>query len=277
MLTDTVRFWIDIFSTFGWFLLIPLLERVWYIYKQPLLREGLTTDVLCTYQNFVFQLLTLSSQPIVLEGILATSIALHYFPATGDGLLQGTLAHQPLAINLMAIILTGEIAFYTVHYFFHMIPALWEFHRVHHSSVLLDSFSTSRFHIIERLAFSLPNVVAIIYLGARPEAMVIYFFFRSFMDRYIHSNLNGPRWAHKILISSPYFHRWHHATTKEAINKNFSGDFIFMDLIFGTAYDPDPKAIPLPKAFGDPNYSNDFIVQQITPFICLYKRYAKKR
>lgn len=276
MLTETALDWINLLSTFGWVLLIPMMEKIGYIYPQPLLREGLTSDVIYTYQNFVLQFLTLATQPVILEALLASSLVGYFFPSQTGSFLQGSLAQQSIGVNFIVLVFTGEITFYVVHYFFHVIPALWEFHRVHHSSVILDSFSTSRFHILERIAFSFPNIACMIYLGATVQAMAVYFLFRSFMDRYIHSNLNGPRWAHKLMISSPYFHRWHHATNPEAINKNFSGDFIFMDLIFRTAYDPDPQKTPLPKEFGDPNYSHDFLVQQITPFICLYKRYFKK-
>ena len=180
MLTETTIYWINLFSTFGWVLLIPMLEKVLYIYPQPFLREGLTNDFICTYQNFVFQFLALASQPIILEALLAASLVGYFFPApTGGSFLQGSLANQPIAVNFIVLVFTGEITFYVVHYFFHVVPALWEFHRVHHSSVVLDSLSTSRFHILERIAFSFPNVVCMIYLGATVEAMAVYFFFRS--------------------------------------------------------------------------------------------------
>jgi sterol desaturase/sphingolipid hydroxylase (fatty acid hydroxylase superfamily) len=116
-----------------------------------------------------------------------------------------------------------------------------------------------------------------IYIGIDAESVLLFHVFRGFMDRYIHSNLNGPRWVHKFMVSSPYFHRWHHANDPQARDKNFSGDFIFLDVLFGTAYDPDPKIKPLPKQFGEPNYSNNFFVQQIIPFSFLYKRFKRSK
>ncbi len=266
---------LQFFSLIGWIALLPILEKLWPIYPQPFLRWGLISDVIYTYQNHFLQIVTLAASPVILESLVALAFYTHFFDPTGQAFLQNALLDQPLWLNLLVLIITGETAFYIVHYYFHKVPILWEFHKVHHSSTLLDSFSTSRFHILERIAFSAPNIFAIIYLGATPTALLIYFFFRAFMDRYIHSNLNGPRWTHKFMISSPHFHRWHHATDREAWDTNFSGNFIFLDILFGTAYDPPPEQKPAPREFGDPHYTNNFILHQIQPFIGLYQRFKR--
>lgn len=267
-----ISYWITIFSSYGWFLLIPLIERIWYIHKQPFFRSGLISDFIHTYQVAIFQFILATSSPVLVEGILTTSISINIFPSQGDGFLQNSLANQSLLINLITLMIIGEIAFYTAHYYCHKIPFLWEFHRVHHSSVTVDSFSTSRFHIFDRLLFNLPLLVFMAYLGPSPNAIIFYFFFRGFMDRYIHSNINGPRWTHKFMLSSPHFHRWHHTPDPAVRDHNFSGDFIFLDVLFGTAYDPDPKDKPPPSKFGEPGYTNNFFMQQLMPFIFLYKK-----
>lgn len=269
----TVQYWITQFSTYGWPLLLLVMERIWYFQKQPLLRPGFFWDVIYTYQNIVLQIIFWTSAPVILEGIL-TEWLMHIFPS-GDAVLQGWLADRSFWLNFLVLILTGEVIFYVAHYIAHRIPFLWEFHRVHHSSTLVDSFSTSRFHIFDRVLFTLPTLFLMSYFQARPDAIIVYFFFRAFMDRYIHSNIPGPRWFHKLMLSSPNFHRWHHSTNPPLLHqKNFSGDFIFMDVLFGTAYDPDPKEHPLPARFGEEGYSNNFFVQQVLPFYHLYKRWT---
>jgi len=273
-MNPTVQYWLNLFSTYGWVLVLLALERFWYIYKQPLLRPGIISDVLYTYQNLAIQFIVGASQPVIVEGILTGAVAIHFFPADGTGFLQNSLADKPLIANFVALIFFGETIFYTVHYVCHKVPVLWEFHRVHHSSVIVDSFSTSRFHFFERIAFTFPNLLCMAYFGISTTAIIIYFFFRAFMDRYIHSNIDGPRWTHKLMISSPHFHRWHHAVDQESWNMNFSGDFIFYDIVFGTAYDPPDK--PPPSVFGEPGYSNNIIVHQFIPFVYLYKRWFTK-
>ncbi len=271
----TVQFWITMFSTYGWVLLLLLMERIWYFQKQPLLRPGFIWDVIYTYQNIVLQIIFLASAPIIVERILAKMFAESYFPLEG-AFLQGALEDRSILLNFTVLIILGETVFYVAHYLAHRVSFLWEFHRVHHSSLIVDSFSTSRFHIFDRILFTLPTLLLMIYLKARPEAIVFYFFFRAFMDRYIHSNIPGPRWPHKLMFSSPIFHRWHHSTTPPLLHKyNFSGNFIFMDVLFGTAYDPDPKTHPLPAKFGE-EYSNNLFVQQVLPFVFLYKRFKKR-
>lgn len=267
-----ISYWITIFSNYGWFLLLPLIERIWYIHKQPFFRSGLISDFIHTYQAIIFQFILATSQIIAIEQIVATSISINLFPAQGDGFLQGSLSNKSLLVNFIVLVILSEITFYTTHYLSHKIPFLWEFHRVHHSSVTLDSFSTSRFHIFDRILFVVPFLVLIAYLGVTIDGIISYTFFRGFMDRYGHSNINGPRWVHKLMISSPHFHRWHHSRDPETRDHNFSLHFIVLDVLFRTAYDPDPKDKPPPSQFGEPGYPNNFFIQQLMPFIFLYKK-----
>ena len=67
------------------------------------------------------------------------------------------------------------------------------------------------------------------------------------------------------MIATPVFHRWHHTTQKEGINKNFASTFPFLDLLFGTFYMPAGK---LPEQFGngENDYPEDFWGQFIHPF-----------
>lgn len=276
-MSSTTQYWITMFSTYGWVLLLLIMERIWTFQKQPLLRPGFFWDVIYTYQNIVLQIIFWTATPVIVERILANWLTQTVFPIEG-AFLQGALADRSLVLNLAVLFLMGESIFYVAHYLAHKIPFLWEFHRVHHSSLIVDSFSTSRFHIVDRILFTLPNILLMIYFQARPEAIVLYFFFRAFMDRYIHSNIPGPRWPHKFMLSSPTFHRWHHSTNPPILHqKNFGGNFIFMDVLFGTAYDPDPKEHPLPARFGEADYSNNLIMQQVLPFYYLYKRWTQPK
>jgi sterol desaturase/sphingolipid hydroxylase (fatty acid hydroxylase superfamily) len=51
----------------------------------------------------------------------------------------------------------------------------------------------------------------------------------------------------RYALASPAFHRWHHTTEEEALDKNFSGLFPFIDVVFGTFYMPAGR---LPQHFG---------------------------
>ena len=66
-------------------------------------------------------------------------------------------AHSPThwPIGLVMIIATlGELlayefGYWAAHYLFHRIPALWEFHKVHHSAEVMTTFTEMRQHPIE--------------------------------------------------------------------------------------------------------------------------------
>jgi len=240
-------------SRYGWVMLVPFLEWLWPSRRQKIFRKGLFNDLIHAFQP-------LSLHPFVVSGL---AVSLSYFNIT---LSHSGLIHLPWYINLIAIILIFEVSFYFFHLASHKIPILWAFHRVHHSSTILDSNSTTRSHIIDKAFFSSPYVLLIMLAKPDPEVLFLYTVFQSFWDRYGHSNVNGPFFTGRI-IASPHFHGWHHSTIPEAINKNFSRDFVFMDYLFGTVYYPD-KVIP--HSFGEPGYSNNILVQHWLPFRHIY-------
>ena len=50
-------------------------------------------------------------------------------------------------------ILAYELAYWSAHYAFHKIPALWEFHKVHHSAEVMTTLTELRQHPVEIIAF----------------------------------------------------------------------------------------------------------------------------
>jgi sterol desaturase/sphingolipid hydroxylase (fatty acid hydroxylase superfamily) len=54
----------------------------------------------------------------------------------------------------------------------------------------------------------------------------------------LHANVSWTYGRLRYLIASPTFHRWHHTSEEEGLDKNFAGLFPFIDLAFGTFYMP---------------------------------------
>src|SRR4030095_8565844 len=54
----------------------------------------------------------------------------------------------------------------------------------------------------------------------------------------LHADVSWSFGPLRYVIASPRFHRWHHTTEEEGLDKNFAGLFPFLDLIFGTFYMP---------------------------------------
>ena len=64
-----------------------------------------------------------------------------------------------LAMATLFELLAYELAYWFGHFLFHRIPALWEFHKVHHSAEVMTTFTELRQHPVEILAFM--NLIAI--------------------------------------------------------------------------------------------------------------------
>lgn len=256
---DTQQFiqYLEVFNKYGWFVLLLILERVYQTRPLHGAPRGWISDVIHTFDPW-------------LKPFLVITVVTYLAPRFPNMPLRGSLNGVPLWVNLIALVLISEVTFYFVHRLTHLNPILWEFHRVHHSSTTYYSLMTSRFHPIDVLWFETPYMLITAWLGVPFEALFCYGIFRGFMDRYGHSNINGPR-RHGRIIGTPHFHAWHHATEPAAFNKNFSRDFVFMDFIMGTAYDPKGRDA---QEFGEPGYPTNFFVQMVYPFYCLWQRYA---
>ena len=170
--------------------------------------------------------------------------------------------HLALWQQCLAILLIQDVLLYFSHRVFHTRMA-WKFHAVHHSPTVLDWMSTSRFHPINLLLAGSSADVAVQLMGFSPAALVVLTPFNIVYSAMVHANLNWTFGPFKYFFASPVFHRWHHTTLAEGLNKNFAPTFPLLDVIFGTFYMPAGK---LPEHFGDPDFPEGFCGQFLYPF-----------
>ncbi len=103
-------------------------------------------------------------------------------------------------------------------------------------------------------------------LGFAPAAFALLVPFNRIYAGLVHANLNWTFGPFKYVLASPVFHRWHHTSEAEGMDKNFAPTFPFLDLMFGTFYMPEGK---LPTKFGiagGDKIANSFIGQTLYPF-----------
>jgi sterol desaturase/sphingolipid hydroxylase (fatty acid hydroxylase superfamily) len=89
-------------------------------------------------------------------------------------------------------------------------------------------------------------------LGRQPlwlqaiEMFVIGDFIAYWTHRWFHGR---TLWKFRLgwLFASPKFHRWHHTSEDEGLDKNFAGLFPLFDVVFGMYYMPKGR---LPERFG---------------------------
>jgi sterol desaturase/sphingolipid hydroxylase (fatty acid hydroxylase superfamily) len=170
----------------------------------------------------------------------------------------------PLWLQIAAILLIQDVLFYIIHRFFHTRLA-WKFHAVHHSPTVLDWMSTARFHPVNNLLeFVLADVVVLL-LGFSPQALLVLAPFNLIYSAMTHANLSWTFGPLRYVLASPVFHRWHHTTQEEGIDKNFASTFPFLDLMFGTFYMP-PGRLPERFGNGETDFPEDFWGQLLHPF-----------
>jgi sterol desaturase/sphingolipid hydroxylase (fatty acid hydroxylase superfamily) len=103
--------------------------------------------------------------------------------------------------------------------------------------------------------------------GFSPAAWAILAPFNLIYSPLVHANLDWTYGPFRYFLASPVFHRWHHTHPKEGGNKNFAPTFPFLDIIFGTYYDPKDAR---PEVFGtpyDPISDSNIFQQLVYPFI----------
>jgi|Marorgknorr_s2lv_1036017.scaffolds.fasta_scaffold00278_7 sterol desaturase/sphingolipid hydroxylase (fatty acid hydroxylase superfamily) len=246
-------------SLYGWIWIIPIIERLFPLKGQPFIRPGMLNDLFHTYHRLHLW--------IMINSAFAAWLVIYAQNHGGQGPYgRGILIDAHWGWNVVALLLMGHVTFYVAHYACHKIPLLWQFHRVHHSTQVLDSFSTSRFHIVDKTIFAAPYLLLVTYFQPDPALTFLFISFNDFFGRYGHGNIKDPHWL-GYFMSNPKFHRWHHSNHPEAINKNFSAEFNFLDWIFGTAYYPKEG---IPEIFGEADYSNNIFVQHYQPFLDIY-------
>lgn len=170
---------------------------------------------------------------------------------------------RPLAVSgwgadlayAFLIFAARDLGWYLSHFIFHRVPALWEFHKVHHSAVTLTPITALRFHLLEMISFHL-------FQGALAGLAVaggIYFFgqlpgpvtlFSIPVTALISRSLGMFRHSHiwisygvpvSYLLISPAMHQLHHSAEGRHLDRNFGHYLSLWDWLAGTLYVPKEK------------------------------------
>jgi lathosterol oxidase len=248
-----------------WFLLNLLLLAVVFVPierafplrpEQGVFRPGWTTD---TLHFFVSHLLV---QVTTLLTVMPASVLAG---AAGGRWLQQAIQSQPLALQLVEIVVVADLGEYAIHRLFHAVPVLWRFHRVHHSSVCLDWLAGSRLHLVDVVVTRAFTLVPIVLLGFSPPAVYAYVVFVSFHAVFIHANVRVRAGVLERWLVLPRFHHWHHGAAPEAVDKNFAVHLPWIDRLFGTHHLPAERWPEVYGIAGDP-VSEGYLAQVMAPF-----------
>lgn len=198
-------------------------------------------------------------------------------PLFQEQLFAQQIQSLPLAIQIVLGAVILDFATYWRHRFTHIY--MWPYHSMHHSVTQITWITGFRLHPIDLLTAIIFSSVILYVFGFDGTGFVGAMIIVKIMNYFTHMNydlkFSKPL---RYIIASPHYHRWHHATKKEAYNTNYCGAFPFMDLLFGSYYHPEelpPKYGLSPmeqKAFPEQSY----IGWMLYPFKRNLKSLAKK-
>ncbi|CAN5417321.1 sterol desaturase family protein [soil metagenome] len=158
----------------------------------------------------------------------------------------------------LAYAVVFDLSYYCVHRLLHDVPALWEFHKVHHSAEVMTPMTEWRQHPLEALVFPISAGLFTGVLqgamvwgfgpGARPLAVggvnVVMLFYIGSILHLRHSHVWMPfRGVWGRLFQSPAHHQIHHSMRPEHFGKNLGFALSLFDWAFGTLSIP-PKRAP---------------------------------
>jgi sterol desaturase/sphingolipid hydroxylase (fatty acid hydroxylase superfamily) len=217
----------------------------------------------------------------VLNGIVFASaygliaFGLFFWRDRIDGALVGAFgAHAPTpwpawTVMTMATalqLLTYELAYWFGHHLFHKVPALWEFHKVHHSAEVLTPLTELRQHPVEIIV--MVNLIglatgatfgAMTYAfgpGVQPFTLlngnILTMMFLLTYGHLRHSHMWIPfTGVTGRVLQSPAHHQLHHSANPAHFDKNLGFALAVWDWAFGTHAIPARTREPIVFGVGN--------------------------
>lgn len=172
-------------------------------------------------------------------------------PVTAEYVTYGPLAC--IAVTLL-VVASLDFAYWAAHAMAHKIPALWAFHRLHHSAERLTPLTAARKHPVEAvvqnlcivfIAGPLQGIVAAAfggldyYLLFGANAVTFLYNATTANLRHTHVRINFPA-PFCYIFSTPAQHQIHHSRLPHHWDMNYGRLFSTWDVIFRTFYNPAP-------------------------------------
>ena len=158
----------------------------------------------------------------------------------------------PLWLEIVVVFVVLDLAIYSQHAMFHVLPVMWRFHRAHHSDLDFDITTGVRFHPVEILISVFIKIFLIVALGAPVLAVILFEIVLNYMSMFTHCNICLNEKVERVLrwfIVTPDMHRVHHSIRENETNSNFAFNISAWDRIFGT-YRAEPEAGQLGMSIG---------------------------
>ena len=242
------------------FAIVAVFERIYPYHRSwNISRADIRVDA--THAVSIGVLLTLVAPFVVSTGValggwLSQSLATGWWPG-----------EWPLLLQIVLVLVIGELPGYWIHRLEHEWEWLWRFHAVHHSAPRLYWLNAGRFHPIDSLMTYVPSYLFLVVLGC-DEVMLAYFgLVTAVHGIFQHANLQLRLGPLNWFFSMAELHRWHHSRTVYEANHNYGQTIIIWDWAFDTRYLPADRAPPRDIGIANlPAFPMTWWAQVLSPF-----------
>ena len=186
-------------------------------------------------------------------GLTALSFLLNWFLASAAATAALTLRSTGVLARLgwpawvdvvVGIVVLDFSAGYLSHRTMHAWPAMWRFHRVHHSDDFVDVTTTYRVHPVETVWRFLFAIVPVWLFGIPAQAVIIQRLLQATNAVIEHGNIRLWPALDRILSLiwvTPNVHKIHHSRDVSETNSNYANLLTVYDRLLGT-YTPSHRA-----------------------------------
>lgn len=166
----------------------------------------------------------------------AVAVAAVYLPLASPGLMA--LLGVPPAVQFVFGIVAADFAYgYFAHWTLHASPALWRYHRVHHSDAFVDVTTSFRTHPVETAWRHLWLFAMVWLLGIPAAAVAVFRVLSALNGVFEHANIRVQPMldaAASWIWVTPNMHKVHHSRERAETDSNYGNIFALHDRLFGT-------------------------------------------
>lgn len=221
--------------------------------------------------------------PFVSKNIVA---ALYVVGSSYEMIVTSPLVATVIVTIVMALV--ADFGTFLGHYLMHKIPALWEFHKVHHSAQVMTPMTVYRMHPLDDM-FTIAVSGALVgvadgvirfFITPAPSPYLLYglsivtfcFYVFGYNLRHSHIWVSYGKTVSKFLIS-PAQHQIHHSTARRHWDKNFGFIFAVWDWAFGSLYVPQGyEKLEFGLGTGEEKEYSSPLRLYLIPFVKIFKR-----
>src|SRR5262245_39929754 len=142
------------------------------------------------------------------------------------------VADLPLAARLALGLVIFDFVSFLVHRQLHRSDTLWNLHKVHHSTLELDGFATTRTHMLENLLRFVPGQAVLFALGMPVATVALTVAIAAIYGVSNPSNLAIRANCLEAVLVTPRLHRRHHVPS--TTQTNYGAILTIWDRLFGT-------------------------------------------